>query len=462
MSIEIHKELLEKACREIIETILLCLPNAFKGTVYSIGRPPELVATRVTSGIIDPERKTISWGLPERSDYNPPGKPWLAFRDDPGRPLEAMAWCVEKQKSWTAEDPEHDPRSVRLQVAGIGEDFHHMEPVLIRKEDLFWNNGGVLTYPQTHDGRTLWEESDYVVAAVIKIHFRPHTIRVGSPETQVIKRLSRALGTELLSYQLGQQSLEALHQVAEDRLTACNTLADSVRNTLAKSGLVFSLIKLELGFLREQWEAVVLKDSKERKLKLEAVEALNRRARELEGAPKELLEPLFQAQNRLLYLYLPPEQGENWICMQIEERWNGIISAVGIEGSRAREIRGWILQLKRSLYLGKDTSVLEAYQQIPAPLKQEWIDLIYNVADPPDLDDLKRLVKILERPEIALPYKEKSRKSLMRLKALAETIIQMEANTNAVLREVLNGAREEVGEQAEVVLRRLRLAARSS
>ena len=45
---EIEKAVLEKACREMIETILLCLPNAYKGTIYAIGKPPELLAERIT------------------------------------------------------------------------------------------------------------------------------------------------------------------------------------------------------------------------------------------------------------------------------------------------------------------------------------------------------------------------------------------------------------------------------
>ena len=98
MSIEIEGAALEKACREMIETMLFCLPNAYKGTIYRIGRPPNLTAKRITSGVIDRERNTISWGLPEKSEYNPPGRPFIDYSDEDNRPLEAMGWCVEKQK----------------------------------------------------------------------------------------------------------------------------------------------------------------------------------------------------------------------------------------------------------------------------------------------------------------------------------------------------------------------------
>ena len=440
MPIEIDQGLLEKACREIIETILFCLPNAYKGTVYRIGKPPELISTRITSGIIDPERKSISWGLPEKSDYNSPGKPWLAFRDEPGRPLEAMAWCVEHQRSWTAEDPRNDIRSVRLQVAGIWEDFHHMEPVLIRKEDLFLSNVLPLDFPKTYDGRTLWDDSEYVVAGVIKIHFRPYTILINSAETKLIKRLSKALGTELLSYQLRQQSLEAIQKLAEDRLNSCNILADSLRNAITKSGLIFSLIKLEMGFLRDQWESVIVQDIQQKDMKRQTVEALNQAAQALPEELGQQGQDLMVAQNRFLHLYLLPERGENWVRMQIEQKWNDIFSRQVMEAVKVLEIRGWIEQLKRSLYLGKDPEVLSNYLQMSESMKQEWIDLFYRAEESVDLGVVDRIIRLLEQPSLSLPFRDKSRKTLIRLKAVAVIIRQLEEDTNKVLRGVLNGA----------------------
>ena len=180
MSLEVERRILEKACREMIETILFCLPNAFKGTIYRVGKAPDLIAERITSGIVENDGENISWGLPSESSYNPPGRPWLEYRDDPARPLEAMGWCVERQKSWTAEDPAHDARSVRLQVKGIFEDYHHMEPVLVRKVDLNLDMQLTPRYPRDYEGEIIWKDSDYVVVGVVKIHFKPQSIRIGS------------------------------------------------------------------------------------------------------------------------------------------------------------------------------------------------------------------------------------------------------------------------------------------
>ena len=431
---------LEQACKEIIETILYCLPSAFKGTVYRIGKPPDVVAERVTSGIIDPDKRTISWGLPEKSDYNPPGKPWSEYLDQPGRPLEAMAWCVEKQKSWTAEDPRTDSRSVRLQVEGVWEDFHHMEPVLIRKADLHFAPQSALSYPRDSEGKILWENSECAVVAVIKIHFRPYTIRIGSPETRIIKRLSRTLGTGLLSHELREQAIGALQQVAQDKLDSCNILADSLRNTLAKSGLIFSLIKLELGSLRSQWERELLKDSGAAQLKLQAVRSLNEILGNLPENSQGFKKELEAAQNKFLRLSLPPAVGENWVRMRIEQRWADLNLDRDLEG----QVRQYIDNLKRSLSLGLDPDRIAAYQGIAESLKQQWVDLIYRDADRMDFAYLDEVIRLLENPSFTLPGSAKSLETLMRLKALAETMDSLEKNTNVVLREILNGNHEQL------------------
>ena len=443
MAIKINKEALEKVCKEIIETILICLPNAFKGTVYSVGNPPDMIARRITSGIIDEGRKEISWGLPEKSDYNSPGKLWREYRDEPGRPLEAMAWCVERQKSWTAEDPKNDSRSVRLQVEGAWTDFHHMEPVLIRRTDLYLGKESLLEYPRNNDGQTLWEDSDYVVVAVIKIHFRPYTIKIRGPETKVIKRLSRALGTELLSYQLTQKSLETMHNLAEDRLNSCNILADSLRNVITKSGLIFSLIKLELDFLRGQWETLVLEKSDQKEMRRNAIYALNELVRSIGDSPDGLGNNLMNMQCKFMDLHPPPEQGENWLRMQIEDKWNLLISK-GLTEEKGTAVRKEIDNLKKSLYLGKDPNMLAAYNQLSETVKTEWVDLLYRDTEVFDLQLLDRLICILDDPHLNFPYKAKSRNSLIRLKAVAEIMGQLENKTNVVLREVLNGHNDEI------------------
>jgi hypothetical protein len=452
LSIEVERSVLESACKEMIETILICLPNAFRGTIYRVGKPPNLITERITSGSINREKREISWGLPEKSEYNPPGKPWLDYRDEPGRALEAMAWCVERQKSWTSEDPKTDLRSVRLQVEGRTEDFHHMEPVLARKSDLRFDMYSDVDYPLNYQGNRIWQDTDYAVVAVIKIHFQSDSIRIGSPQTVVIKKLSRSLGTELLSQQLRQDSLRAMQQIARDRLNACNILADSLRNAISKSGLILSLVKQEIGYLRDQWELLLLEERKEQNGKSKTIKELNRILENMPDKAEHLKKDLIAVQNRFLDLSLTPEKAAHWMTMQIEKRWREFLEKFPLGEEQTNAVWQRIDGLKKSLYFGKDPDVLEQYNKIPPELKKEWVGLIYSNSDHFDSVRLDALISILGNPAIAIPSREKSKRTLIQLKALAENMSQLERNTNFLLRQVLNGS--DYGKWEEMVNQR--------
>jgi hypothetical protein len=438
--IEIEETVLKKACMEIIETIFFCLPNAFKGTIYRVGKMPDLIVERIASGVINEETKSISWGLPSQSGYTYPGRSWSDYRDEPGRPLEAMGWCVERQKSWTAEDPLNDSRSVRLQVEQGIEDFQHMEPVLLRKSDLNLDMYSSSDFPRNYAGDVIWQDSDYVVAAVVKIHFRPYTIRMNSDETRVIKKLSRTLGTELLSYQLRQNSMKAMQDMSRDRLNACNILADSLRNAISKSGLIFSLVKQEIGHLRDQWERALLQERNEKSLKAEAITRLNNILADMDDGDDDLRKILNSAHNKFLELSLPPGQGKRWIEMQIEARWSDFITTYKKQINGERDvIHQGIDELKRSLQFGMTPEIIADYKHLPDDVKNEWVSLLYDDFEGFDAPLLERLIYILSSSSLNLPSQERSRKALVQLKVLAETMRQLERNTNFLLHQVLNG-----------------------
>jgi len=202
--------------------------------------------------------------------------------------------------------------------------------------------------------------------------------------------------------------MHAMQRLTKDRLNACNILADSLRNVITKSGLIFSLVKQEIGYLREQWEQIVLEERKELFGKKEAIEALNVFARNMVGDNEELRKDLLAVQKKFLKLRLPPEKGENWVVMQIEERWNDFLSKCPQDEEDQKKILETIDRLKRSLYFGQDPEIIGQYHNIPEALKWEWV-------------------------------RERSMTALTHLKVLAETMSQLERNTNFLLRQVLNG-----------------------
>ena len=323
----IGDDILEQTCKEMIETILLCLSNATKGTIYRIGPMPELRTIRVTSGKRHAAGGEILWGIREFSDYDFPGKCWEDYKDRPGRLMEAMAWCVEKGKSWTSDDPYQDGRSVRKQLANEAEDYHHMEPVLVKRSYLYGENADDPEFPLDHRGQPIWKDSENLVVAVIKIHFKKDCIRRGDNSTKVIKKLSRTLGTQLLSLHIRETLAEAQQELARQRLQSCNVLAHELRNTLIKLGFAFSAINAEISFLREQWESEIASACPEIENKSVILEKLRQLAQSNCSAEKcpaglaRLCEKLIAEQAELSNFALMPAVAEKWVDNKIAPKW---------------------------------------------------------------------------------------------------------------------------------------------
>ncbi len=100
---------------------------------------------------------------------------------------------------------------------------------------------------------------------------------------------------------------------------------------------------------------------------------------------------------------------------------------------------GTIDKLKKSLHFGQDPDVIANYNKIPEELKQEWVNLMYRNNDQFDDATIDQLIKVLTNSALMIPSREKSRKTLTQLKALAQTMNQLERNTNFLLDRVLNG-----------------------
>ena len=441
----IGHDLLERTCKRMIETILLCLDNATRGTIYRIGLMPHLQAVRVTSGERENGNGIIRWGLPEVSDYNPPGKSWEQYRDCPGQVLEAMAWCVEKQKSWTADDPNEDVRSVRKQLRGEVEDFHHMEPVLVLKSDLFEGFPSNLSYPSDWQGSPIWQATDYVVVAVIKIHFQPYTIRRGDRSTKIIKKLSRSLGTELFSLALRETLSSAQKELTHQRLQTCNTLAHDMRNTLAKLSFIFSAINAEISYLREQWELRLHESSPDLDDKGRLLARLNGLLRagltELNGDTDlvRLGQELLNQQERFARLSLLPQQGVSWINNQLRQRWFRLLSRTRTWEESRQEICELLDRLEQLMWVGLDQNLADNVDSLPDDLKSSWKQIAYTHFSAERLDLLDDILLFLEHPALEIPHKQQTKKILTSLKALVDIIPEMEERANRMILSLKEG-----------------------
>ena len=441
----ICNEMLEKTCKNIIETILTCLESATKGTVYRIGPIPDLLAIRITSGIRKNGGDEIQWGLPAVSDYNPPGKLWEQYKDRPGHVLEAMGWCVEQQRSWTADNPYDDIRSVGKQMRGEIEDCHHMEPVLVRKVDLYGSRQAELEYPKNWKAMPIWQDSEYVVAAVIKIHFQPGSLHAGDRSTKVIKELSRTLGTELISLHLRETLFQAQKTLTRQRLRSCEILAHELRNTITKLSFALSATNAQMSVIREEWEALMRQALPELEWKDVVIERLNELIRlhlpqlnsidHLAALGKELL----SEQEELARLPLLPEQGENWLKNKIKPKWQRLLAETKLWNADDGEIVNLFEQVKESFWIGADKSLAERVD-IPRDIRDKWSRLAYAYITVDNVPILEEVLELLDDPRLSIPHKSQTIKVLKALKALLEVLPQVEERANRIILSLRDGS----------------------
>ena len=441
----INDDVLEQTCKDMIETILLCLNDATKGTIYRIGPMPELRSVRVTSGARDGVAGEILWGLHEYSDYNYPGKCWEDYKDKPGQALEAMAWCVEKGKSWTSDDPNQDCRSVRKQLANEPEDYHHMEPVLIKRSYLYGDNVEDFEYPVDYQGRSIWRDNEDLVVAVIKIHFKKGLIRRGDRSTKVIKKLSRTLGTQLLSLHIRESLSGAQQELARQRLQSCNVLAHELRNTLIKLGFIFSAINAEISFLREQWEFQIVLACPEIENKgaiLDRLSCLLESKLPMEAVPAKLVricEKLIAEQAELARLPLMPALGEKWVDNKILPKWRELMVETDAWEESREEVQSLLRRLKSAMWLGTNEELAARIEHLPDDLRSIWPKLAYVDFTVDKLTMLDQILEFLDHPDLNIPHKKQTKKVLTSLKALVEMIPEVEEKTNRIILSLRNG-----------------------
>ena len=443
----IDDHILEQTCKDMIETILLCLRHAKKGTIYRIGPMPDLRAVRITSGARD-EAGEILWGLHEYSDYNYPGKCWEDYRDMPGRPLEAMAWCVEKGRSWTSDDPDQDSRSVRKQILNEPEDYHHMEPVMVNRSYLYGEGAYGLQLPVDYQGQSIWGESENLVVAVIKIHFKNGLIRRGDSSTKVIKKLSHTLGTQLLSLHIRETLSAAQQELARQRMQSCNVLAHELRNTLIKLGFIFSAINAEISFLREQWESEIalacpeIEDKNFILGRLSRLIELNIPVENASSRMGHLCEKLIAEQTELAGLPLMPDLGEKWVENRLMPKWRELLIRSHTLRQSRQEVESLLNRLKSAMWLGTKEELAHRIERLPDDLRSIWPKLAYVNFTADKISMLDQVIEFLDHPELNIPHKQQTKKVLTSLKALVEMVPEVEEKTNRIILSLKNGSFE--------------------
>ena len=429
----------ERVCKKMIKVILYCLPNATKGTIYSVSPIPELRVVRIASGHRNGRTDEITWEGGNRSDYNPPGQAWKDYRDRPGKILEAMGWCVERQKSWTSDEPEHNIRSVRKQLEGRAwADYHHMEPVLIKKTDLWDMMPPASIYPSNSQGDPIWQDSQYATVAVIRINFLPKIIRRGDRSTRVITELSQSLGTEMLSLHTTEIALENEIRLVEERQETVDILAHDFRNIIAGLGFAYRAVNNEISYLRESWENLVQQCLPDLPSKQKIVEDLNKLLTNMVANQDCLkgsnaIAKLIRYQEQLLESCLLPEQNEFFLKKKIRPLWQATLSKVEVGSTVMAKIEELLDTLRESFHVSASSQVVDKINHLPKRIKQEWVELAYKEINGITNALLKRYIELLDNKELEIPHQNYSQKNLISLKGLIELAPVVERRLNTSL-----------------------------
>lgn len=441
-------DLLVGTCKNVIRTILTCLEHATKGTIYRIGPLPELRAVRITSGIRGYESEDISWGLPFSSDYNHPGKSFDEYKDRPGHVMEAMGWCVEKQRSWTADNPFEDVRSVGKQLRGEIEDYHHMEPVLVRKQDLYGGCPRMEEYPRDWQGQPIWQDTAYAVCAVIKIHFKPESFKRGDRSTRVIREISSGLGTELLSLHFRETLLRAQKELARERLQTCEILAHEIRNAVMKFGFILPAINAQLEMVRDEWERYLRGLFPEVEWRQGIIERLREELLRIADAhirgsgARETMNELDAELSELTFRSFLPPQGEQWIQNRIVAKMNLILSVEGVPEASRRTIGELLARLLESLRLPADGAWPAKVTSLPRQLAEQWSDLAYSQVTSQSIDRVEELLGLLDRFEVPIRQRRQIRRTLLAMNVLAKVFPDIEERTNRIIESLKTGGSE--------------------
>jgi hypothetical protein len=423
----------------MIRVVLYALPAAVRGTIYTVGPIPDLRVVRVASGHRNGELEDIRWDVAIRSEYDFPGKVWEQYRDRPGGVLEAMAWCVERQKSWTADDPEHDVRSVRKRRGGkAGEDYHHMEPVLVQKTDLWDQMPPLSSYPKDSSGNLLWQQSQYATVAVIKIHVLPGSMRGGDRSTRIIKELSRSLGTQMLSLHAREIALAKEKQLTQERLEASNALAHEFRNLASRIGFASRAVNNEIAYLRESWEDLVHHHFPEQPNRRKILQRLGEvlAAIRPESRFDEIMDQisrLAELQRQMMESCLLPHQNEVWLREKIQPAWSSIMTTIGLPPHQRARIEKLLEALRKSFHVGTDETLRKGISGIPEEIKGKWVDLAYREWNASNDGVLAQYIELIESPDLKIPRKRFSLNNLVCLKPLVELMPEIERKVSSSL-----------------------------
>jgi hypothetical protein len=428
----INPSVLQRVCRVMIETLLVCLPNAVGSAFYSLGPLPHLSLKLVSSARRYGQTDKILWDEINKSSHNFAFKKWEDYRDHKGGVLEGLAWCVENQIGWTVEHAVSQGQNINDFPEKNGLDgFYHLEPILIKKAELGQRKVSLPHHPKNSQGKAIWQKSSHATVGVIKTDFLPGTVAPGDRSTRVTKTLSGFFGIQMLSMHAIQTTVEKTKHIQKERQKVCNKLSHDFRTILAKLGLLYRIIDFEISNLRESWETVFHHCYPERPCKKTIIKKLDSLMQEIErkyDVPDDCddVTRLKHYQKLLLEYYFLPKQNKIWLRHKIRPLWASVASEFDVSPSLKNEVEDLLERLEESFGVFLKKKDIEKIDLVPESVKKDWLRLAYTEMDWNDKTVFEEYIDLLDSLSVMLEHRRHSSRNLVYLKNLVELMPEIE------------------------------------
>ena len=428
----INPSVLQRVCRVMIETLLVCLPNAVGGAIYSIGPVPHLSLKLVSSGRRYGQTDKILWDEISKSPHNFTAKQWEDYRDHKGDILEGLAWCVENQNGWTLDHAVSKKQNAKDLAQESGFDgFYHLEPLLVKKADIGQPEVSLPNHPKNRQGKTIWQKSSNATVGVVKTDFLPGTIAPGDRSTRVVKMLSGFFGIQMISLHAIQATAEKSKHIQKERQKVCNKLSHDFRTILAKLGLLYRIIDFEISNLRESWETMFQHSYPDKPCKRPIIRELDWLLQEIErkyDVPGDCddVARLKHYQKLLLEYYFLPKQNKIWLRHKIRPLWASVASEFDLSLPLRNQVEVLLERLEESFSVFLEKKATEKIDLVPESLKKDWLRLAYTEMDWNDQKIFEEYIDLLDSLSVMLEHRRHSSRNLVYLKNLVELMPEIE------------------------------------
>jgi hypothetical protein len=408
------------------------LPNAVGSAFYSLGPLPHLSLRLVSSARRYGQTDKILWDEINMSSHNFTFKKWEDYRDHKDGVLEGLAWCVENQIGWTVDHAFSKGQDINDLPEKNGLDgFYHLEPVLIKKAELWQGKVSLPHHPKNSQGQQIWQKSSHATVGVVKIDFLPGTIAPGDRSTRVTKILSGFFGIQMLSMHEIQTTVEKAKHIQKERQKVCSKLSHDFRTILAKLGLLYRIIDFEISNLRESWETVFHHCYPEKPFKRPIIRKLDRLMREIEqkyDVPGDCddVTRLKHYQKLLLEYYFLPKQNKIWLRNKIRPLWASVASEFDLSPPLKNQAEDLLERLEESFGVFLEKKAIEKIDMVPESVKKDWLRLAYTEMDWNDKTVFEEYIDLLDSLSVMLEHRRHSSRNLVYLKNLVELMPEIE------------------------------------